>query len=234
MIRFAVIAAGEGSRLSAEGSVVPKPMVQLCGTPMIVRLIDIFMNLGADRIAVIVNPDSTSAVDQLKQMTASGYPLDIVVRKTESPMHSLFELAPFLGDGYFCATTVDTVFSEESLAGLISGLGRDGFDGIMGVTTLIDDEKPLFVDVNEQGEIVKFLDEKGDSGYISAGVYALPVIALETLRKCLDGGQKRMRVFQRRLLDDGLRLKAFDMGPVIDVDHVSDIARAEEIISGVI
>ena len=40
-----------------------------------------------------------------------------------------------------------------------------------------------------------------------------------------------MRYFQRRLLECGLRLKAFDMGQVVDVDHVSDIDKAAKIAS---
>ena len=38
-----------------------------------------------------------------------------------------------------------------------------------------------------------------------------------------------MRYFQRQLLEAGMRLKAFDMGQVVDVDHVSDVAQAQEI-----
>lgn len=231
MIRFAIIAAGEGSRLNSEGLTHSKPMVPLNGTPMIVRLIDIFMSVGADRIAVIINPDSTDAAACLERLKSMGYPLDVVIKRTASPMHSLYELSPFLGDGFFCATTVDTVFSEKALAGLVSGLGHDGYDGIMGVTTLIDDEKPLYVNVNGNFEVTAFLDSDHDCRFVSAGVYALSVKALATLEKCISSDQLRMRVFQRRLLEDGLRLKAFDMGPVIDVDHVRDIARAEEIIS---
>ena len=40
-----------------------------------------------------------------------------------------------------------------------------------------------------------------------------------------------MRYFQRRMLESGLRLKAFDMGQVVDVDHVSDVAKACQIAS---
>jgi hypothetical protein len=36
-----------------------------------------------------------------------------------------------------------------------------------------------------------------------------------------------MRNFQRALLDDGLRLKAWPFGKVLDVDHATDIAKAE-------
>ena len=74
-----------------------------------------------------------------------------------------------------------------------------------------------------------FLDEKGGCRYVSAGIYALAPKALEVLGDCLESGQTRMRYFQRRLLEAGMRLKAFDMGPVVDVDHLGDVARAEEV-----
>ena len=38
-----------------------------------------------------------------------------------------------------------------------------------------------------------------------------------------------MRYFQRQLLEAGFRLKAFDMGQVVDVDHISDVERAQKI-----
>jgi hypothetical protein len=40
-----------------------------------------------------------------------------------------------------------------------------------------------------------------------------------------------MRNFQRALVADGLRLKAFDMGDIIDVDHAGDIVKAGRFIS---
>ena len=53
--------------------------------------------------------------------------------------------------------------------------------------------------------------------------------ALDVLKGCLESGQTRMRYFQRQLLEAGFKLKAFDMGQVVDVDHVSDVARAQQI-----
>ena len=40
-----------------------------------------------------------------------------------------------------------------------------------------------------------------------------------------------MRNFQRALLWAGLRLKAFPMGKVMDVDHISDIKKAEKFLA---
>jgi hypothetical protein len=40
-----------------------------------------------------------------------------------------------------------------------------------------------------------------------------------------------MRNFQRGLLRDGLKLKAWPFSKVLDVDHVSDIQKAEAFLS---
>ena len=46
-MKFAIIAAGEGSRLAQEGVEEPKPLVSVCDQPMIERLMRIFVDCGA-------------------------------------------------------------------------------------------------------------------------------------------------------------------------------------------
>lgn len=227
-MRFGIIAAGEGSRLALEGSGQPKPLVPIAGVPMIERLARIFMNCGADRIAVIVNDRNPDTASYVRRMSAH-MPIDLVVKSTPTPMHSLMELAPYLGRERFCVTTVDTVFREKELADMMQAFESTSYDGLMGVTSLIDDEKPLYVDTDSEMLIRGFLDEQGGCRFVSAGIYALKAQALDVLARCLESGQTRMRYFQRRLLEEGMRLKAFDMGRVIDVDHVGDIEKAGEI-----
>ena len=223
-MRFGIISAGEGSRLASEGFSQPKPLVPICGVPMIERLVRIMQSCGADKIAVIVNGRDPETVSLLK-----GLPVDLVVKKTPTPMHSLMELAPCLEGDRFCVTTVDTVFSESRFRTMMDEFSRSPLDGLMGVTSLIDDEKPLYVGVDSDMMITGFHDSQDDCAYVSAGIYALKSHALDVLRGCLESGQTRMRYFQRQLLEAGMRLKAFDMGQVVDVDHVNDVARAQEI-----
>ncbi len=223
-MRFGIISAGEGSRLASEGFSQPKPLVPICGVPMIERLVRIMNNCGADKIAVIVNGENPETVSLLKSL-----PVDLVVKKTPTPMHSLMELAPYLEGDRFCVTTVDTVFSESRFRLMMDEFSASPFDGLMGVTSLIDDEKPLYVGTDSEMMITGFHDSQDECRYVSAGIYALKPQALDVLRGCLESGQTRMRYFQRQLLEAGMRLKAFDMGQVVDVDHVSDVARAQKI-----
>lgn len=223
-MRFGIISAGEGSRLASEGFSQPKPLVPICGIPMIERLVRIMNDQGAERIAVIVNGENPETVSLLKRL-----PVDLVVKKTPTPMHSLMELAPHLNGDRFCVTTVDTVFSESRFRVMMDEFSKTPFGGLMGVTSLIDDEKPLYVDTDDDMMIRGFRDMQDGCRYVSAGIYALKAPALDILKECVESGQTRMRYFQRQLLEAGMRLKAFDMGQVVDVDHVSDVARAQEI-----
>jgi hypothetical protein len=44
-------------------------------------------------------------------------------------------------------------------------------------------------------------------------------------------GVYRMRNFQRRLVESGMKLKAYPFDKIIDIDHAQDILKAEEFIA---
>lgn len=235
-MKFAIIAAGEGSRLAQEGVELPKPLVRLAGEPMIERLIRIFRECGAESISIIVNtlrPETEAFVRQLMADGRAGVPIHLVVKSTPSSMHSFSELAPSLQGSPFCLTTVDTIFREQEFARFIEDFRQSDADGMMAVTDYIDDEKPLYVGTDDELRITGFYDTpQPDSRYISGGIYCLRDSALEVLRHCIEQGQSRMRNFQRALVAEGLRLKVRPLSKILDVDHAGDIRKAEEFLGG--
>ena len=112
-MKFAILAAGEGSRLAEEGISQPKPLVPLLGEPMIDRLVRIFHTCGAESITIITNNLTPLTQEHLRQLQAADPCLRLIVKTTPSSMHSFYELMPLLGQGPFCLTTVDTIFREE-------------------------------------------------------------------------------------------------------------------------
>lgn len=236
-MNFGIIAAGEGSRLVQEGVTLPKPLVRISGRPMIGRLIDIFLDLGAECISVIVNEQMTEVADYIvSRQRELGDRLQLVVKSTPSSMHSFYQLGRLLrGKGRFILTTVDTIFRENDFRRYVEAFAEAPADveGMMAVTRYIDDEKPLYVETDAQMDITAFADTRGENTrYISGGIYGLDTRAIDVLDRCLEDGVSRMRNYQRALVAAGLRLKAYDMGKIIDVDHVGDIAKAEQFISG--
>ena len=231
-MNYAIIAAGQGSRLAQEGVARPKPLVELNGEALIGRLIRIFIANNAESVSVIVNEEMTEVKEFLDTLTLPC-PLNVVVKSTPSSMHSFYELSQVMKEGKFCLTTVDTVFKDDDFAQYIKAFEQDSeSDGVMAVTPFIDDEKPLFVATDDDMTISAFLDKHQEGvKYVSGGVYALNEKAFKVLADCVEGGMSRMRNFQRALIDAGLKLKAYSIEKIVDVDHASDIATAENFIS---
>ena len=236
-MKYAVIAAGDGSRLVKEGISTPKPLVEVNGETLVDRLLRIFEAQRAAEVVVICNDKMSDVGACLADIQQKGrLPIRLVVKSTPSSMHSLWELSQWLDDGPFVLTTVDTVFRETEFSQFVSdfqdALAQGEADGLMGVTDYIDDEKPLYVETDETGWITAFLDHCDHPRYVSGGIYALTPRSLATLRTCVERGEMRMRNFQRALLRDGFRLKAWPFSKVLDIDHASDIMKAEAFLRG--
>ena len=228
-MKFAILAAGEGSRLAQEGVTLPKPLVRLNGEAMIDRLVRIFIDNGADEIVIITNNLTPLTQEHVRGMQAGGKPIRMVVKTTPSSMHSFYELYPYLGAGKFCLTTVDTIFREDEFKRYINEFKQSDYDGMMAVTDFVDDEKPLYIATDSKLNITGFYDTKqADTSYISGGIYCLDSKSFTTLKRCIEEGQSRMRSFQRQLVADGLHLKAHVFSKILDVDHADDIVKAEE------
>lgn len=228
-MKFAIISAGEGSRLSQEGVALPKPLVQLNGMAMIDRLVHIFAQNGAEQVVIIINNEVALTKEHVAALKETAeVPLEVIVKTTPSSMHSFYELSCFLKDDKFCLTTVDTIFREDEFAAFIEAFKASGKDGMMAVTDYIDDEKPLYISTDEKLNITGFHDAATpDCRYISGGIYCLTPKAIDTLEKCMEKGMSRMRNFQRQLVADGLQLEAYPFSKILDVDHASDIVKAE-------
>jgi NDP-sugar pyrophosphorylase family protein len=230
-MKFAIIAAGEGSRLTQEGVKEPKPLIKLQGIPIIERLVMLFASLGASSICIIINSQQPKTLEMLKKLQKQ-YPIEFVVKDTPSSMHSLHAISHLLRGDRFCLTTVDTIFKEKEFIEYIKAFEASRCDGLKAVTDYIDDEKPLYVATDEELEITAFLDTAdSDTRYISGGIYGLTPKALTTLERCMAEGTARMRNFQRGLIADGLTLKAFPFEKIIDIDPAEDIEKAEKFLS---
>ena len=76
---------------------LPKPLVRMCGRPMIGRLIDIFVKCGAESVSVIVNEEMTEVAEYLRSLAPSlPCPLNLVVKTTPTSMHSFYELSSLM------------------------------------------------------------------------------------------------------------------------------------------
>ena len=208
-MEYAVIAAGEGSRLAREGVVYAKPLVPVGGEPLIDRLCRIFSDNQASLIHIIINEEREEVRRHVENLQ-HRYPIRLIIKNTPSSMHSFYEFARYID-----------IFRKD-----------DTLDGYMAVTDFIDDEKPLYVETDTDMNIHAFGDSATtESRYVSGGIYAFTRSVLPILKDGIETGISRMRNFQRALIGNGLRLNAYAFSCIIDIDHASDIAKAESFIN---
>ena len=88
--------------------------------------------------------------------------------------------------------------------------------------------RPVDVDGWEQFDTLMFVVDSLPNN----GIYALNEKAVRILEQCMEQGIARMRNFQRALVAGGLKLKAYPLGKILDVDHAGDIEKAEAFLNG--
>jgi NDP-sugar pyrophosphorylase family protein len=226
-MKAGIIAAGKGERLVRGGIPVPKPLVPVCGEPMIARAIRAAARLKVTSIACIVNNLHPEVAGYLR----SGHwpvPLELVVKNTSSSMESLFELAPFLDTGPFMLFTVDAVFPFETLDPfLFKARGIHGASGVLALTRFVDDEKPLWVETDADQKITAMGNDAGPCPYVTAGFYYFHPDIFTEVRAARAVKLGALRQFLGLLVDSGHAIYGLPVSKTLDVDYPEDIEKAE-------
>ena len=231
-----IIAAGEGSRLQSEGNNTKKPLIQINGKPMIERLLEVLDSLNFTEFNIITNEVNTEVVELLVSLKyLRDYNLNIIKKSTISSMHSFYELLNKTNNFPFFLFTVDSIFSTDEFSQYIKYcyLNQNKYSAIMAVTSYIDDEKPLYVTTNND-EITAFLDTNdGNCSLISSGMYYFNCDIFNLLQEQIESGNTKLRNFQRSLIKNNFKVGFFEFSKTIDVDHIQDIQKAEQLLKEV-
>jgi NDP-sugar pyrophosphorylase family protein len=227
-LRGLILAGGLGSRLAASGVPEAKPLVRVGGVPQVVRLARALHAAGCADVVCMVRDDLAGAVAMaLEEGGAGGRVLPC---RTPSSLHTLVEgVAAAEGAAVLC-TMVDTCMTDADWVALgaraARGLGA-GDALLLAVTPFAgDDERPLFVDVDDAGRVRRIGDLPGARPLITGGVYALAPEAGQLARACLEGGMSRMRAFLAHAAPR-LPIGAIEIERMIDIDHRADLDAAE-------
>jgi len=224
-MKAGIIAAGIGERLKKEGISTPKPLIEISGKPLIRRAIEAAAYTGISYIACIIN-DIEKEVEKYLRSEKWPVRLELIVKTTPSSMESLFNLSPFL-DEPFLLLTVDSVYQYDVLKRFLEETRNMDADGAIAITGYVDDEKPLWVKLNEEKRIIAMGDKAIPTSYITAGFYYFRPNIFELMDEARKRGLKALRYFLELLIDKGYRIYGITVPKVIDVDHIEDIKKAE-------
>jgi NDP-sugar pyrophosphorylase family protein len=225
-MKAGIIAAGLGERFRRAGITTPKPLVAVAGKTLLERAIEAAADAGAAEVALIVNAESPEVARYVGEH-AWPVPVVLTVKTTPSSMESFFMLEPQLRDEPFLLTTVDAVTAKGTLRSLArAGLASPAL-GTLGVTTFVDDEKPLWVRLGADAEIVALGPTASGSGSVTSGSYFFRPAVYRHVSEARRRKLGALREFLALLLEAGERLRGFPAADSIDVDRPEDILTAE-------
>jgi choline kinase len=228
-LQGAIIAAGRGERLRADGEDIPKPLVRIGGETLLVRQARAMTRVGAREVLAIVNSETAEVIERDRIELPAN--LRLMVRDTANSMESLLALGEKLAPGNFLLTTVDAIIADAEFAKfierahtLITNHEPGGFDGVLGVVEWRGDKKPLFAKIAVDHEIVALGDDPSEM--VTAGVYFLPTSIFAFADNARRAQLSALRRFLGMLIDNQIRLGAVELADVIDVDEAADLAAA--------
>ncbi len=229
-MKAAILAAGRGERLTRAGIRTDKPLIPIRGRPMIARVIDAAADVGVSDVMCIVN-DLSPALDNY--LSSTGWPLSMrVVRKTTAnSLESFGHLAPYLRDEPFLLFTVDAVFRPTALKRFLR-VACHLPGGVLALTRFVDDEKPLYVEIDPDHRVRGVDTDAGVSPYVTAGFYYFEPAVLDLLTEAQALGLNSLRRFFRFLGRSGYPLFGIRVSKTIDVDRPGDIELAEQYLAG--
>jgi NDP-sugar pyrophosphorylase family protein len=221
-LRGGVIAAGQGTRLRADGYRVSKPMTPVGGQPLIGHALDRFRAVGVRKTTVIVNEGSDDCRQWLRDH-AQDFDLDLIVRTTPSSYASFELVAARLAGAPAIITTVDAVMPVDAFQRFVESAARlpnDAF--VLGLTGHVDDENPLWATLDEDGRVLRLGGDRGSQ--VTAGLYWLPArrVAQPSARF------ERLRDYLKWLVDGGRPVYGVVLPLVFDIDRAHDVEAAEQ------
>ncbi len=233
-----ILAGGEGSRLARGGVPIPKPLVEVGGTPLVVGLLETFAGLGCASLTCAFRADFP-AVRQLLDGHRFGPPLSLVECRTPSSLHTLVEGLRAIPAGPVFCSMVDTVMRAEDWHAVFGAMQRsveEGADMVVAVTPYVDDESPVYVSRGKGGgtgrrgatvsDVIAIGEEPVTPPCVTGGVYGLSDAARRAAAEAVVRGVHKMRAFLRLQVSTGRRVAAVEVPRIIDIDRPADLETA--------
>jgi NDP-sugar pyrophosphorylase family protein len=222
ILQGGIIAAGDGSRLRADGYRVSKPMVPVGGCPLIALALDRFRAVGIRRLTIVIN-EASDDCRQWLYSHARDFDLDMIVRTTPSSYATFQFVTGRLAGAPAVITTIDAVMPVNDFQFFVksaSDLAKNAV--VLGLTDYVDDENPLWATLDPADGRIRQLGGSNGS-HVTAGLYWLP--AHRAAEPTTDFA--RLRDYLGWLVAENQPVYGVILPRVFDIDRARDIAAAE-------
>jgi NDP-sugar pyrophosphorylase family protein len=221
-----IIAAGDGSRLAASHPDTVKPLVRVAGRPLAHWVVGSLRDAGASDMTVLTNSRGTAIPSSL----TAAFPdlrFDFLSADTASSYESFRLVSRRMVEraDAFLISTVDAIVPADDLKRFWDECRASRADAGLALTAHVDDEKPLWADVDEVGLVSAIGDDARARRRVTCGLYYMTKAATAELPE--PAAHPRLRDFWRTLVASGARVAGPTLSKTLDVDRPEDVAAAE-------
>lgn len=223
-MKAAIIAAGEGSRLGALPAI--KPLVPVAGRPLSHWIVEGLRSAGCTGLTVLTNSRGGAVASSL----TAAFPdvqFDFITADTASSFESfrLVSLRLAETEDEFAVSTVDALIRPEDVRRFIDECRAANAAAGLALTRHVDDEKPLWADVDAAGRVTALGDDAKLRRAVTCGLYYMTRAAARRLPA--PGDHPRLRDFWAGLVASGEAVAGVILSKSLDVDRPEDVAAAE-------
>ena len=220
-----IIAAGDGSRLAQSHPDTVKPLVPVAGRPLMHWIVDGLKFSGCRKITVLTNSKG-EAVPPSLTATFPDVSFDFLTADTASSFESFRLVALRLAETAedFVISTTDALIKPEDVMRFSAECRAARSEAGLALTSYVDDEKPLWADVDEVGLVTAIGTGAKTRRFVTCGLYYMTRTASQRLPEA--SAHARLRDYLSDLTAT-LRVSGIVLSKSLDVDRPEDLSAAE-------
>lgn len=226
ILRAGVIAAGLGERLQGAYPGLPKAMVRVAGRPLCHWTADALCAAGATSILLAHNSTGRAIRDSVSSAFA-GVRWSFIEADTASSWET-FRLvcAALAGEAEgFVVSTVDALIPPSEARRFSAAIARSKADAALALTEFVDDEKPLWVDVDSAGRVIAMGEDATQRRFVTCGLYYMTRETANDLPA--PDSYSSLRAYLTVLAKQA-HVLGVPLAKTVDIDRPADILAAEK------
>jgi dTDP-glucose pyrophosphorylase len=210
-----VLAAGQGTRMRELTRTIPKPMVEVCGKPVLTYILEGLRDAGVRQILIVIGFRKEVVVNHYRDGSTLGVQIVYTEQITQDGTGKVVELAKeFCGPDPFILSYGDILVNPSSYL-LLTQPGDAEL--VLTVRHTTDASKGGAVYLNEQFEVVDLREKQspgeGSTPWYNAGVYTFKssIFAYVACLEKSPRGEYELTDAIRAMARDGMKVKAVEI-----------------------
>lgn len=225
-----ILAGGLGTRIREICPSIPKPMIEVCGSPFIEWVIKYLSTQGLTDFCISIGYKADVIEKYFEGRHYNG--LNLYCVKEESPQGTaggfLLSATKFQNKEYLLATNGDSLILAD-LSAAFEMVRKEHYDAVI-IGRRVEDRSPYgSLGCDENGMLIQFREKEKGEGLINAGVYIFPRSSLTNFpsKKPLSFEYDVFPLF----LQKGMKIRVLTVdAPFIDIGTPEAIREAESFI----